>query len=96
MRDVVEFLPRVFGLPGGIYNYGAENKLNTYETACCYIEMLDCGLRCDEIIIPDAIRYPHHERNLSMSGEKIFRASGGAVCFCDTLTGLGAWLHSRG
>lgn len=89
--DVVEFLPYTFSLPGGVYNYGAENSLNTYETACCYFEMLDCGLRCDEIILPDTTRYPQHERNLAMSGEKIFRASGGAVCFCDTLTGLRAW-----
>ena len=87
VREVVEFLPLAFNLPGGIYNYGAPNAMNTYETACCYCEML-AGLQSGALLHPDYERYPEHERNLSMSVDKIFRASGGAICFSTTLNGL--------
>lgn len=87
VRDVVEYLPATFTLPGGVYNYGAGNTMNTYETACCYCEML-VGLRSGPLLQPDYERYPLHERNLAMSAEKIFRASGGAVCFGSTMDGL--------
>lgn len=87
VRDVVEYLPDTFTLPGGVYNYGVGNTMNTYETACCYCEML-VGLRSGPLLQPDYERYPLHERNLAMSTEKIFRASGGAVCFGSTMDGL--------
>lgn len=87
VRDVVEFLPATFALPGGVYNYGAGNTMNTYETACCYCEML-AGLQSGALLQPDYERYPGHERNLSMSTDKIFRASGGRICFGSTMDGL--------
>lgn len=87
VRDVVEYLPATFTLLGGVYNYGAGNTMNTYETACCFCEML-VGLRSGPLLQPDYERYPQHERNLAMSTEKIFRASGGAVCFGSTMDGL--------
>ena len=87
VREVVEFLPHTFKLPSGVYNYGAENDVNTYETACCYCEML-AGLRAGPLLQPDYDRYPEHERNLSVSVDKIFRASGGAICFSSTMDGL--------
>lgn len=87
VRDVVEFLPVTFTLPGGVYNYGAECLMNTYETACCYCEML-VGLQAGPLLQPDYERYPNHERNLSMSGDKISRASGGRICFGSTMDGL--------
>ena len=87
VREVVEFLPQTFNLPMGTYNYGAENDMNTYETACCYCEML-AGLSAGPILNPDYDRYPWHERNISISTDKIFRASGGAICFSSTISGL--------
>lgn len=87
VRDVVEFLPATFALPGGVYNYGAGNTMNTYETACCYCEML-VGLQSGPLLQPDYERYPGHERNLAMSTDKIFRASGGRICFGSTMDGL--------
>ena len=65
VREVVEFLPQTFNLPMGVYNYGAENDMNTYETACCYCEML-AGLHAGPILNPDYDRYPWHERNISI------------------------------
>lgn len=87
VREVVEFLPLTFSLPSGVYNYGAENDTNTYEVACCYCEML-AGLQSGALLQPDYDRYPTHERNLSMSTDKIFRASGGRICFGSTMDGL--------
>lgn len=87
VRDVVEFLPAAFALSGGVYNYGAGSTMNTYETACCYCEML-VGLQSGPLLHPDYDRYPEHERNLSMSTDKIFRASGGRICFGSTMDGL--------
>ncbi len=87
VREVVEFLPLTFNLPSGVYNYGAENDTNTYEVACCYCEML-AGLQSGALLQSDYDRYPAHERNLSISTDKIFRASGGAICFSSTLDGL--------
>ena len=87
IREVVEFLPQTFKLPMGTYNYGAENEMNTYETACCYCEML-AGLHAGPILNPDYDRYPEHERNISISTDKIFRVSGGTICFSNTISGL--------
>ena len=87
VREVVEFLPQTFKLPMGTYNYGAENDMNTYETACCYCEML-AGLQAGPLLYPDYDRYPVHERNLSISADKIFRVSGGTICFSNTISGL--------
>ena len=87
VRDVVEFLPATFSIEGGVYNYGAGCTMDTYETACCYCEML-VGLQSGPLLQPDYARYPEHERNLSMSTDKIFRASGGRVCFGSTMDGL--------
>ena len=87
VREVVEFLPQTFALPSGVYNYGAGNDTNTYEVACCYCEML-AGLQSGALLYPDYDRYPVHERNLSISTDKIFRASGGAICFSNTISGL--------
>lgn len=94
VHEAVELLPYTFDLPTGVYNYGAENTLNTYETACCFFEMLGTNLKCDDIIAPDVERFPEHERNIAISNSKIFRASGGCVCFCDTLAGLRIFLDS--
>lgn len=87
VRDVVEFLPATFSLPGGVYNFGAECSMDTYETACCYCEML-VGLQSGPLLQPDYERYPEYERNLAMSTDKIFRASGGRICFGSTMDGL--------
>ncbi len=87
VRDIVEYLPATFNLAGGLYNYGAGCTMDTYETACCYCEML-VGLQSGPLLHPDYERYPNHERNLSMSTDKIFRASGGAICFGSTMDGL--------
>ncbi len=95
VRDAVEYIPATFELPGGAYNYGAECSMDTYETACCYCEML-VGLKAGPLLRPDYERYPEHERNLSMSTDKIFRASGGTVYFGSTMDGLRIFAEVNG
>lgn len=95
VRDIVEYLPATFNLAGGVYNYGAGCTMDTYETACCYCEML-VGLQSGPLLHPDYERYPNHERNLSMSTDKIFRASGGAICFGSTMDGLRIFAELNG
>ena len=84
--EVVRNLPHTFSLPAGVYNFGAENSLNTYETARAYCTLL--GHDADVIVVADEARFPEHERNISISMSKATTASGGAIQFCDTLTGL--------
>ena len=90
IEDVVRNIPNTFDLPGGVYNFGAENHLNTYETAVEYARIQ--GLDPDTIAIPDTERFPEHIRNLSMSMQKAYEASEGKIRFMTTLEGLSAYI----
>ena len=90
IEDVVRNIPHTFNLPGGVYNFGAENHLNTYETACEYARIQ--GIDPDSIAIPDTERFPDHIRNLSMSMQKAYEASQGRIRFMTTLEGLSAYI----
>lgn len=84
--EVVNNLQYAFLLPAGVYNFGAENLQNTYETACAYCRLLDVD-PCD-FIVADTERFPLHERNISISMNKAREASGGAIDFSNTVEGL--------
>lgn len=91
--DVVRNIPYTFELPGGIYNFGAENLMNTYETALEYGKIL--GYETDSLIIPDHERFPQHIRNISISMKKAYDASNGRIYFRDTITGLNAFEKNK-
>lgn len=93
IEDVVRNIPFTFDLPGGAYNFGAENTLNTYETAVGYAKLQ--GVGTDKMIIPDTERFPEHIRNLSISMQKANEASNGKIHFMSTLEGLAAFLLSE-
>ena len=84
--EVISNLPHTLTLKGGVYNFGAENTLNTYETALAYLDILQ--YRGKEIISPDTARFPEHIRNISISMKKTREASGGAIQFSTTIEGL--------
>ena len=86
IEEIVRNIRPALDLPGGVYNFGAENTMNTYETACEYVRML--GYNPDELIIADHDRFPEHIRNLSISTEKAYKASEGRIRFRNTLDGL--------
>ena len=90
IEDVVRNIPHTFDLPGGVYNFGAENHLNTYETAVEYARIQ--GLDPDAVVIPDTERFPDHIRNLSISMQKANKASEGKIRFMTTLEGLSAYI----
>lgn len=91
IEDVVRNIPHTFDLPGGVYNFGAENHLNTYETALEYARLQN--ISPDELVIPDPERFPQHIRNLSISMDKAHKASNGKINFMSTLEGLSAFLN---
>lgn len=95
LRDVVELLPHTFELPGGVYNYGATNELNTYQTACRYFEMLHSNLSTDSMVQADEKRFPQHVRNIAIDNTKILQASNGKICFGNTIDGLQRFAHEQ-
>lgn len=68
--EVVKRLDKCIDLPGGIYNFGCENTLNSFAT---FVEAAKCmNLPSPEqLIISDNERFPDHPRNLSMSLAKL-------------------------
>lgn len=84
--EVVRNIPYTLDLPGGIYNFGAENTLNTYETALAYLGIIGCDM--PDIVTPDHERFSEHVRNISISMSKATEASNGAIQFANTLEGL--------
>ena len=92
VEEVVKNLPYTFDLPGGVYNFGAENHLNTYETACKYAEIL--GVESSTFVIADTERFAEHIRNISISMQKAHEASNGKITFPDTLASLAAFEQS--
>ena len=85
--EVVRNIPHTLQLPGGVYNFGAENTLNTYETARAYLEILKCNTP-ELVATADEERFAAHIRNISISMTKATEASGGAIQFADTIEGL--------
>lgn len=88
VSEVVEQLPRTFHLPGGAYNYGAENHLNTYETALAFLTQWKGREAALSTILPDEQRFASQPRNISISLDKIHQASQGQITFSNTLEGL--------
>jgi dTDP-4-dehydrorhamnose reductase len=84
--EVVRNILYTFELPGGVYNFGAENLMNTYETGMEYAKLLTDNP--EEIIIADSERFPEHIRNISISMKKAYEASNGKIRFKNTIDGL--------
>ena len=84
--EVVKNIPHTLDLPGGVYNFGAENDLNTYDTAREYLDIIGCAT--PDIVVPDHERFAAHVRNISISMNKATEASGGAIQFANTVEGL--------
>lgn len=84
--EIIQNLPYTFELPGGVYNFGAENRLNTYDTALAYLDILQYPTR--DIIVADHNRFPTHIRNISISIKKAIEQSDGRIQFSDTIEGF--------
>ena len=84
--EVVRNIPHTLDLPGGVYNFGAENNLNTYDTTRAYLDMMQCSTL--DVVMPDNKRFAEHVRNISISMHKATVASDGAIRFASTVEGL--------
>lgn len=69
--EVVERMEAAVRLPGGIYNFGGDNPLSTYETAEAVLPLLLEGAKREGILEPDTERFADQPRNLRMDGEKL-------------------------
>jgi dTDP-4-dehydrorhamnose reductase len=100
IREVVEILPHCFNIPGGVYNFGAENPLNTYDTALAYARLLQkqtpeafTNMTPEELILPDPERFPTHIRNISIDMQKLHAVLPHDVRFSTTMEGLKKFLE---
>lgn len=100
IREVVEILPHCFNIPGGVYNFGAENPLNTYDTALAYARLLQkqnpeafTNMTPEELILPDPERFPTHIRNISIDMQKLHAVLPHDVRFSTTMEGLEKFLE---
>lgn len=100
IREVVEILPHCFNIPGGVYNFGAENPLNTYDTALAYAHLLQkqtpeafTNMIPEELILPDSERFPEHIRNISIDMQKLHAVLPHDVRFSTTMEGLQKFLE---
>lgn len=84
VMPVVDAMEKMADLPGGIYNMGAENPLNTYATALFCLERMGAGEQAEALLEADT----EFTRNLSMDTGKMKDACG--VTFGDTVDSFAA------
>lgn len=63
--EVVRNLEKALTLPGGIYNFGSANNLNSYELFMAFAKIMNLS-EPSKWILPDMERYKEQERNLTM------------------------------
>lgn len=87
--EVVRNMEKVISLPGGIYNFGSGNTLNSYELNLKAAMLM--GLKePSEWILPDAERYAEQARNLTMDCSAIEKYG---IHFNDSLKGIEEAIH---
>lgn len=68
--EVVRHLEEAMGLPGGVYNFGSENRYNTFDTARLFLREL-AGSDSAGILKRNDERFASCPRNLTMDTDKI-------------------------
>ena len=66
--EVVENIEKASGIPGGVYNFGSPNHINTYETVCEMVKQAGADSR---IIIRNDEAFKGNLRNITMSQKKL-------------------------
>ena len=88
--EVVKNMEKAMELPGGIYNFGSENRMNAYDTAVMFA---GAAAGNGGLIKKDMERFAASPRNLAMNTEKI---RGQGILFSDTAEGLKLCLEEYG
>ena len=70
---VVRNLPAALKLPGGVYNFGAENDANTYETVRAVLEELKLETALNRLV-PNEEAFAANPRDISMDLSKLREA----------------------
>lgn len=91
VQEVVKNMEQAMDLPGGIYNFGSESVLSTFEIGSRVFQMLDKNGNRGEFVIPDETGDPDNPRNLTMDLGKL-RAQG--IDFSETASGFLKCLNS--
>lgn len=82
--DVVKRLEACANLPGGIYNFGSENSLTSFETFTKTAHLMEYA-NTEQMIIADEERFDAQPRNLSMN---IARLRSFGIDFPSTMEGV--------
>lgn len=82
--EVVRNIDKALSLPGGIYNFGSGNNVNSYELFLAAAALMKLR-KPSEWILPDADRFSDQERNLTMNCASI-EAHG--IQFNDSIEGI--------
>ncbi len=69
--DVIEKFDKIFELPYGIYNVGAENNLSRYDTAALILNELGLSNRIRDLIEKDEEKFKDHPRDIRISTDKL-------------------------
>lgn len=83
--NAVRSMTRALMLPGGIYNFGSENTMNTYDTAVLFLQALTGREDVSAWAEPDRERFAASPRNLTID---ISRVNSHGIGFEDTAAGI--------
>ncbi len=82
--EVVRNIEKAMPLPGGIYNFGSGNNMNSYELFLQAASLM--GLKdASNWILPDEERFSEQDRNLTMDSELIEQHD---IRFFDSVNGI--------
>lgn len=82
VREVIRNLEKVFEIPGGIYNFGSPNDMDTFRTMCTVFQ--NVGLEVDRISRNEEA-YRDNPRDLCMCMDKVAAVG---ICFPTTVDSL--------
>ncbi len=82
--EVVRNMEKVFAMPGGVYNYGSCNAINSYELNLQVASMM--GVKdSSALVLPDEERFSEQTRNLTMDCSAIAEYD---IHFNDSVEGI--------
>lgn len=82
--EVVRNMEKVFAMPGGVYNYGSCNAINSYELNLRVASMM--GVKdLSALVLPDEERFSEQTRNLTMDCSAIAEYD---IHFNDSVEGI--------
>ena len=82
--EVVKNMEKAMSLPGGIYNFGSGNTLNSYDLHLIAAELMELK-KPAEWILRDEERFSDEPRNLTMDCSLI---KGHGITFYDSIEGI--------